>query len=399
MADFIPSRLALPSWQRSLLKLIERSWSIDAEGFVPSDQARFLTGEATQARRVWKFFRRILVLFFLGQTRRELTFIPPSARRILWINLSASSLGDSLMDLSSASLLSGRELHLLTSKKNACLHAAGQTFHKVFSEECPARLENASQAYDLVIVDAFTPRSLLPKVRISWKAPFVGMYGFLNGYEVHRTIYSYQRMRRLLGSSPHLSIQYKPHFRLSGHVNTPVIPRPYVCVVVGAEWEFRKYPFWAEVVKGLPSDLTVVLVGSNNGVRDAAAIMKECAGSINLVGKCSLLETVQIISESSHLLAADGGLWHVGSALSIPSVALFADCQLFDAFGRAVTRSTEDIPAITLVSKRQVSEISPSSIIEAFNTLQKRYGAARKLAENSKASSINIETTLSSRHS
>jgi hypothetical protein len=303
------------------------------------------------------------------------------------------------MDLSGASLLTGRELHLLTSKKNASLHAAGQTFDKVFSEEYPARLENAFQAYDLVIVDAFTPRSLLPKARISRKAPFVGMYGFLNGYEVHRTIYSHQRMRRLLGSSPHLSIQYKPHFRLSGHVNTPIIPRPYVCVVVGAEWEFRKYPFWAEVVKGLPSDLTVVLVGSNNGARDAAEIVKECTRLINLVCKCSLLETVKIIGESSYFLAADGGLWHVGSALSIPSVALFADCQLFDAFGGAVTRSTKDIPAITLLSKRRVSEISPSSILEAFNSLRKRYGAAEKLAENSEASSINIETTLSSRHS
>jgi len=341
---------------------------------VPSDQVRFLTREATQARRVLKFVKRIFVFFCLGQRRRELTFIPPSARRILWINLSASSLGDSLMDLSGASLLTGRELHLLTSKKNACLHAAGQTFDKVFSEEYPARLENAFQAYDLVIVDAFTPRSLLPKARISWKAPFVGMYGFLNGYEVHRTIYSCLRMKKLLGLPADQELRFTPSYQLSRYVLTPPIPTPYVCLAIGAEWEFRRYGHWEEVIRGIPADLAIVLIGSDNGAAEADRITRACPRTINYVGKCSLIKTVKIIQEASYLLAADGGLWHIGAALATPSVALFADCQLFDRNGAAVTRSTPDIPAVTLSAKEKVSEIDPKAILEAFRVLRKRYG-------------------------
>ena len=359
--------------EQVLLHWVERSWKIDADGFVPSDQRRFLSEEALRPARIFKYLKRQFLLFVLGQRLRELDLIPASASRILWINLSASSIGDSLMDLSGAALLAGRQLHLLTSSKNCMLHAAGQSFESVFQDASSARRENRRLAYDLVIIDSFSPRSLLPKAWISSAVPFVGMYGFLNGYEVHRTIFSYRRIQRLLRYSPSGSTRVKPHYRLNRKVSTPKITSPYICIAVGAEWEFRRYPRWAQVIDGIPKSLAIVLIGSTNGRLDASEILREHPNVHDFVGKCSLVETVGIIEGSSYVLAADGGLWHIGAALSKPSVSLFADCKLFDESGNAVSRSTKDIPSVVLITKSQVSEISPSEVLSAFNLLVKRY--------------------------
>jgi ADP-heptose:LPS heptosyltransferase len=214
---------------------------------------------------------------------------------------------------------------------------------------------------------------MLPKVRISLRTPYVGLYGFLNGYEVHRTIYSCLRIKKLLGLPADQQIRFTPSYQLSWDVVTPAIPTPYVCVAVGAEWDFRRYDYWGEVIRGIPADLAIVLIGSGNGAAEADTIKRTCPRTINYVGKYTLIKTVKIIEGASYLLAADGGLWHIGAALAKPSVALFADCQLFDRNGAAVTRSTPDISAVTLSAKEKVSEIDPKAILEAFRVLRERY--------------------------
>jgi ADP-heptose:LPS heptosyltransferase len=69
------------------------------------------------------------------------------------------------------------------------------------------------------------------------------------------------------------------------------------------------------------------------------------------------------------MVCADGGLWHVGCALGVPSVVLFADTRLFDAHGRHVCRDTDDLRAEALHHWTAVSEIAPEEVLAAFERL------------------------------
>ena len=66
----------------------------------------------------FKFLKRSIYLVLKNQSKLEIQKILPNHKKILWINLSAPSLGDSLMDLSSRILLKDRIIDLYTDKKN-----------------------------------------------------------------------------------------------------------------------------------------------------------------------------------------------------------------------------------------------------------------------------------------
>ena len=69
--------------------------------------------------RFLKFYRRYIYIKLKRQKNLELFSILPKHKKILWINISAPSLGDSLMDLSSRVLLRNKKIDLFTDKKNA----------------------------------------------------------------------------------------------------------------------------------------------------------------------------------------------------------------------------------------------------------------------------------------
>ena len=52
-----------------------------------------------------------------------------------------------------------------------------------------------------MICDAFSPRVLIQKLFIAPFTPYVGLYEFVNGFEVHRTYFSFGRMMELLDLS------------------------------------------------------------------------------------------------------------------------------------------------------------------------------------------------------
>ena len=68
-----------------------------------------------------KFFKRYLFIVVKGQRKLEVFSILPKHQNILWINISAPSLGDSLMDLSSRVLLKNKKVDLFIDKKNVHL--------------------------------------------------------------------------------------------------------------------------------------------------------------------------------------------------------------------------------------------------------------------------------------
>lgn len=360
-----------------MTRFLRPSWELKVVGDVPSDQKRFLQHEVYKPKWILKFIKRWVVFSLLGQRRRLVETVPPSVQRILWINLTAPSLGDSLMDLSARRLLAGREVHLLTSVKNAALYAGDPYISKVMTEVREARSEHARCLYDIVIVDSFSPRSLFPKARIASTCPLVGVYGFLNGFEVHRTLYAYARFGYLL-QLPHEALHPRVTELRLGHdskgetlfSNFKKGAGATVAIGVGGEWAFRTYSGWLEVITILLNetpDLSIILLGSTNGLEDAARIERAVSSTqvLNLVGEISLAESCSVLRVCNVYLGADGGLWHIASACGLPTVALFADCQLFNEDGEMVSRASPDQVCMSLVTQRDVNDISPAALSEA----------------------------------
>lgn len=323
-----------------------------------------------------KFLKRqfvfgvVLPLFGRGKVCHR---IEARHRRILWVNLAAPSLGDSLMDLAARTLLVDRDLTLLTDPKNVRLYLNDRYFTAVYSSPQVARAASQKNPFDLVICDAYSPRVLLKKVIVAPRIEIVGLYGFLNGFEIHRTYFAFARMLELLALD-RIDVPMRPTITLPAESkNNP--PEFDVCIAIGGEWAFRTYDQWSEVVSWLVAQgYSVSLVGSDNGVRSASEILEIEPTVRSTVGASTLPEVVAEIAKAKVFIGADGGLWHIACAIPIPSVVLFADCQIFDDEGNRVTRETKDIICETLYDDIQVSSIHSDSVIEAFERLSTRIG-------------------------
>ena len=329
-------------------------------------------------RVLQKTARRKLLMRALGQSGLLRERIDASARDILWINLSAGSIGDSIMDLSGRVLLAapGRRIDLLTHARNADLYRHDPVFEQTFTDAVQAADRHRKHPYDMVIIDSFGTQGLRAKAAIAPHAPFVGMWGFVNGYEIHRTTFSFRRIAALIGASS--SQPMRPTLGASAWSLPEDVPTPAsgsIALVMGGEWAFRTYAHWPQVAQALARHHPLVLVGSGNGVQAAQAVMQALqeASCLNLVGQLSLTQTVAALSHCRAVVCADGGLWHIACALGLPSVALFADTRLFDAQGRHVCRDTPDLPVETLHHWKSVSAIHPDQVLAAFTRLSDRF--------------------------
>lgn len=352
--------------------LMERTWRLP-EG-VPSGRADFLRKHRyRQLKWIFKFIKRRLFCFVavehFGLTR-ELQSIRDTDRNILWVNWSAPSLGDSLMDLSGRVMLTERRVTLLTHPKNVELYSLDPYFAAVYSDPIALRAENRVSAFDLVVCDAFSPRVLILKLLVAPWTPFVGLYGYLNGFEVHRTLYAFARMRELLGLKS-FNHSARPTIFLAPEERQ--VARFDVCIAVGGEWVFRTYEHWFKVIEALlKQGLKVCLVGSSNGLGMADRIRTQFPEVESTVGLLSLQRVTVQISLCRYFIGADGGLWHIASAIPIPTVVLFADCAIVDDSGLIVTRETTDMVCETLYHEREVSQIPPEEILDAFARLRQR---------------------------
>jgi len=363
--------MLLRKLKKAIINYSKPSWDLKTSQFVPSNQQRFLLDDAWKPKWVIKYLKRKLYMQWHGQGKREIFNIPATAKNILWINLSAPSLGDSLMDLSARQMLKDFNVDLLTDKKNISLYQGDPFFRKVYSDKEDISIDWS--LYDLVILDSYSPRILKIKAEKMPNVPFVGMWGFVNGFEVHRTLYSFYRMDFLLkglGSISKLTPIIKtPDFFDAGLDNK----KKKIALVIGAEWNYRRYEHWVEVVATIfqeyGDDFEVVLVGSANGSEDAAGISSRFVQCKNFVGKCTLGQTASLIQQCDFVMAADGGLWHIACALDRPSVVLFADKKLFDKQGSRVTLVTQDVCCEVLYADKNVSEIKSEEVLSALKHL------------------------------
>jgi len=283
-------------------------------------------------KRAVKYLKRHLLLKIFGQITLESHRLPQSAKNVLWINLSSPSLGDSLMDLAGRILLNECKLSLLTDHFTATLYYSDPYFEHVYTVN--SSLTN--QPFDHILIDSYGTNSILSKIKIAKNITFSGMYGFFDGPEVNKILFSYFRINQLLGdpypenwvrqnASTHIfpaSLQNKmlEHLKL---------PEYFISIVIGGEWDHRTYPYWLEVIQGINSNINIILIGSHNGIDYAKLIMDTISDiSIqNFVGRLSIMETTAVISKSALMLCADGGLMHIAHGCGIPTIALFATVQ------------------------------------------------------------------------
>ena len=87
-----------------------------------------------------------------GQKNLELFSILPHHSRILWINFSAPSIGDSLMDLSSRVMLKGKKIDLFTSPKNSHLFINDEIFSEIYDRIADVNHKTP----DLFILDSYS---------------------------------------------------------------------------------------------------------------------------------------------------------------------------------------------------------------------------------------------------
>jgi ADP-heptose:LPS heptosyltransferase len=322
----------------------------------------------TSILNLWlKYLKRFLYISLKGQKSLEVFHISENHKNILWINFSAPSLGDSLMDLSSRVLLKNRKVDLLTSSKNAYIFESDEFFSSVLID----KNEVIKKTYDLVIIDSYSTRSIKIKSEVAVSLKYVGMYGYFNGPEVNRILFSFHQMNQLLGyvkSESEINSLAKCYMRISQDdqrfVSQLKLPDFYISIVIGGEWSYRSYNYWSNVIELLLKDssIQIVIIGSSNAKDAEEIIFNNLPGSnlISFVGKCSFNQSAQIISKSMLVICCDGGLMHAANALETIVIPMFARLE-------AKMRLTQLCKAYPLFDELNVNNISVEEIILKYH--------------------------------
>jgi heptosyltransferase-2 len=333
---------------------------------IPNYTQDFLN-QTPQFKRWTKFIKRYVYIAFKGQKNLEIFSVLPTHQNILWINISAPSLGDSLMDLSSRIMLKDRKVDLFTDKKNAHIYKDDHIFDNIYTEV--ANIDGSK--YDLVIIDSYSSRSINIKSKIAPTTHFVGMFGYYNGPEVTRVLFSFHQMNHLLGyvrNEDEINASAKTSMSFSKKdqeiVRQISLPNNYIAIVLGGEWDYRTYNNWGKVIQQiLASDkqTNFVFIGSTNAKDKAKEFLKKFPETniVNCVAKYSFNQTTQIIQQAKILLCCDGGLMHAANAVGTPIVSIFArltpKMQLTDA-----------VTVFPLFDQKDVNSISVDNVLEKY---------------------------------
>jgi ADP-heptose:LPS heptosyltransferase len=315
-----------------------------------------------------KYLKRYLYIILKRQNKLEINQILAIHNSILWINLSAPSIGDSLMDLSNRVLIKDRKIDLFSDKKNSHLFFNDEIFKNIYTHTD----EIKSNQYDLVVLDSFSTRSIKIKAKVAPLTPFIGMFGYYNGPEVNRVLFGFHRMNQLLGykmSEDEINSSSKVSLSISEEdcqiVKNFKLPQNYISIAIGGEWDYRTYNKWGEVITCLINgdvNLKIALVGSSNALKVSEELLEKISSNniFNCVNKFSFMQTAEIINKSKLLICCDGGLMHAANSSHTPILPLFA--RLTPAM-----QLTDCIISFSLYDKEDVNNIEVKNILKSFS--------------------------------
>jgi heptosyltransferase III len=346
--------------------LFKKSYELPFKFNIPNYTSAFLAKTSPLQLR-FKFIRRFLFITLKKQRTLEIFTISQNHKKILWINIAAPSLGDSLMDLSSRALLKEKKVDLFTDKKNADLYCNDSIFSSIYVDKKDLKESD----YDLVIMDSYSTRSISIKADIAPKVKFVGMFGYFNGPEVNRVLFSFHRMNCLLGyikNESEINRLAKSALKISTKdrqiVKSLDLPESFISIAIGGEWSYRTYRKWIVLIDKLiikDPNLNIVLLGSKNAKHFSKEIMERfyISNLYDYVDSFTFNQTAEIISKAQFLLCCDGGLMHAANAVNTPIVALFARLS-------PEMQLTNSINGFSVYDKSDVNNISVEDIMKQY---------------------------------
>ena len=349
------------------MRSFNKTYTLPFKFSIPNYTQDFLN-QTPVFKRWLKFIKRYLYIVLKSQKNLEVFDISLDHKNILWINISAPSLGDSLMDLSSRIMLDSKNVDLFTDQKNAHIYTDDHIFKNIYT-----KIEEINKPkYDLVIVDSYSSRSIDAKSKITSTTPFVGMFGYYNGPEVNRVLFSFHQINHLLGyikTENKINASAKASMSISktdqGVVEQINLPDNYIAIVLGGEWDYRTYNKWSQVIEKIlvkDKQTNIVFIGSGNAKSIVKNLLSQFSenNTFDCVAKYSFNQTAQIIKQAKILLCCDGGLMHSANAVNTTTVPLFARLT-------PQMQLTNVINAHPLFDKTDVNNISVEAILEKYD--------------------------------
>jgi heptosyltransferase-1 len=145
----------------------------------------------------------------------------------------------------------------------------------------------------------------------------------------------YRALARYLGAPPaafrlDLAIGEAPKAVARAALDAAGVAGPYValCPFTTRPQKHWFEDRWAELAQRLSAhDLVPIVLGGAADAAAASRIAGRVPAVVNLAGRLALDESVAVIDGAALLVGVDTGLTHVGTALSVPTVALFGSTR------------------------------------------------------------------------
>lgn len=190
------------------------------------------------------------------------------------------------------------------------------------------RKNNYSKSYILTnsIKSAIIPFIAGIKNRISYLGEY--RYGLINKVikKIDRNKGMVNRYLNILDMQ--YSCDLQPSFQVNDNqkqLEEYSIRKKYIAICPDAEYgPAKKWPIgnWLKLVKTLASDYQVVFVGLDKSIHESIKYL-ESDNLVNLIGKTSLKDVVNLLANAECAVSNDSGLMHLSSALGTPIVGIY----------------------------------------------------------------------------
>lgn len=158
---------------------------------------------------------------------------------------------------------------------------------------------------------------------------------------------------------------------------------PALVLAIGASYVIKRWPInnWIDFsIKAAKTGYSLYLVGDGSDeVKSAEDISNavKSARLVNLVGKLSILELVQIINETDATISGDTGSLHIARALGKPVIGLLGPNVLEDNYMRSLSKviycSCPDLGCKNWqCDKPCLDTIQGSEVLDSVNEIMKR---------------------------